>query len=218
MKLQKQQEKIDAANPNKTDIGWGQHIRSYLLQPVKDLRTSHITTSPGDVLDGDVEDFVQASLAHKVKGGGGQVIEDDEIDKACGAIDGDKGIGPAPVECGQIFDVDVNRADWLFGCEGQRLFPLAARRLRHAVALQAAMHRRARDIRPDAAAHDVRDIVDGQCQCSSKLSGDFFLKRVKARLNMLGPKRAVGDRGPGGRASEREFFGKTSRNSQPAPA
>ena len=81
MELQKQQEKIDAANAKKTDIGWGHQIRSYVLQPyqlVKDLRTGHTSTAPGDVLDGEVEDFIQASLAHKVKGGGDQVIEDIE--------------------------------------------------------------------------------------------------------------------------------------------
>ena len=81
MELQKQQEKIDAQNAKKTDIGWGHQIRSYVLQPyqlVKDLRTGHTSTAPGDVLDGEVEDFIQASLAHKVKGGGDQVIEDIE--------------------------------------------------------------------------------------------------------------------------------------------
>ena len=81
MELQKQQEKIDAANAKKTDIGWGHQIRSYVLQPyqqVKDLRTGHTSTSPGDVLDGEVEEFIQASLAHKVRGGGDQVIEDIE--------------------------------------------------------------------------------------------------------------------------------------------
>ena len=81
MELQKQQEKIDAANAKKTEIGWGHQIRSYVLQPyqlVKDLRTGHTSTAPGDVLDGEVEDFIQASLAHKVKGGGDQVIEDIE--------------------------------------------------------------------------------------------------------------------------------------------
>ena len=80
MELQKQQEKIDAANAKKTEIGWGHQIRSYVLQPyqlVKDLRTGHTSTSPGDVLDGEVEDFIQASLAHKVKGGE-VVVEDIE--------------------------------------------------------------------------------------------------------------------------------------------
>jgi peptide chain release factor 2 len=80
IELQKQQEKIDAANAKKTDIGWGHQIRSYVLQPyqlVKDLRTGHTSTSPQAVLDGDLDDFIQASLAHKIKGGD-EVVEDIE--------------------------------------------------------------------------------------------------------------------------------------------
>jgi peptide chain release factor 2 len=76
MELQKQQEKIDAANAKKTDIGWGHQIRSYVLQPyqlIKDLRTGHTSTSPQTVLDGDLDDFIQASLAHRVHGGDVQV-------------------------------------------------------------------------------------------------------------------------------------------------
>jgi peptide chain release factor 2 len=78
MELQKKQEKIDAANAKKTDIGWGHQIRSYVLQPyqlVKDLRTGHTSTNPDAVLDGDLDDFIQASLAHRVHGGEG-VVED----------------------------------------------------------------------------------------------------------------------------------------------
>jgi peptide chain release factor 2 len=72
MEMQKKQEKIDAANAKKTDIGWGHQIRSYVLQPyqlVKDLRTGHTSTNPQAVLDGDLDDFIQASLAHRVHGG-----------------------------------------------------------------------------------------------------------------------------------------------------
>jgi peptide chain release factor 2 len=72
MELQKQQEKIDAANAKKTDIGWGHQIRSYVLQPyqlVKDLRTGHTSSNPAAVLDGDLDDFIQASLAHRIHGG-----------------------------------------------------------------------------------------------------------------------------------------------------
>ncbi|HMT14026.1 MAG TPA: peptide chain release factor-like protein, partial [Aestuariivirga sp.] len=79
MELQKQQEKIDAANAKKTDIGWGHQIRSYVLQPyqlVKDLRTGHTSTSPQIVLDGDLDDFIQASLAQRVHGGGPGTVED----------------------------------------------------------------------------------------------------------------------------------------------
>ncbi len=78
LELQKQQEKIDAANAKKTEIGWGHQIRSYVLQPyqlVKDLRTGHTSTNPAAVLDGDLDDFIQASLAHRIKGGG-EAVED----------------------------------------------------------------------------------------------------------------------------------------------
>jgi peptide chain release factor 2 len=79
IELQKQQEKIDAANAKKTDIGWGHQIRSYVLQPyqlVKDLRTGHTSTNPSAVLDGDLDDFIQASLAHRVHVGGDAPVED----------------------------------------------------------------------------------------------------------------------------------------------
>ncbi len=78
MELQKKQEKVDAANAKKTAIGWGHQIRSYVLQPyqlVKDLRTGHSTSNTAAVLDGDIEEFIQASLAHKIKGGS-EDIED----------------------------------------------------------------------------------------------------------------------------------------------
>jgi peptide chain release factor 2 len=79
MELQKKQEKVDAANAKKTDIGWGHQIRSYVLQPyqlVKDLRTGHTSTSPQVVLDGDLDDFIQSSLAHRVFGGDTETVED----------------------------------------------------------------------------------------------------------------------------------------------
>jgi peptide chain release factor 2 len=80
LELQKQQDKIDADNAKKATVGWGSQIRSYVLQPyqlVKDLRTGHTSTSPSSVLDGDLDDFIQASLAHRIKGGG-EAIEDIE--------------------------------------------------------------------------------------------------------------------------------------------
>jgi peptide chain release factor 2 len=80
LELRKQQEKIDALNAKKTDIGWGHQIRSYVLQPyqlVKDLRTGHTSTNPSAVLDGGIDDFIQASLAHRIKGGG-EAVEDIE--------------------------------------------------------------------------------------------------------------------------------------------
>ncbi|MCP9223081.1 peptide chain release factor 2 [Erythrobacter sp. LQ02-29] len=55
----------------KTEIGWGHQIRSYVLQPyqqVKDLRTGEISTSPDDVLDGAIDPFISAALAQRVTG------------------------------------------------------------------------------------------------------------------------------------------------------
>ncbi|HEU0045169.1 peptide chain release factor 2 [Sphingomonas sp.] len=61
----------NAENASKTDIGWGHQIRSYVLQPyqlVKDLRTGVTSTSPSDVLDGDLDDFMAAALSQRVTG------------------------------------------------------------------------------------------------------------------------------------------------------
>ncbi len=77
--LQEQQEKIDSANAKKTQIGWGHQIRSYVLQPyqlVKDLRTGYASTNPNAVLDGGIDDFIQASLAKRIKGGEVEDIAD----------------------------------------------------------------------------------------------------------------------------------------------
>src|SRR4051794_14042418 len=79
IELEKQQEKIDAANAKKTDIGWGHQIRSYVLQPyqlVKDLRTGVTSTNPAAVLDGDLDGFMAASLAQRVRGGEPEDIPD----------------------------------------------------------------------------------------------------------------------------------------------
>ncbi len=81
MELQKKQEKVDAANAKKTDIGWGHQIRSYVLQPyqlVKDLRTGHTSTNPAAVLGGELDDFIQASLAQRIHGGAPDGVEDIE--------------------------------------------------------------------------------------------------------------------------------------------
>ena len=79
LELQKKQEKVDAANAKKTDIGWGHQIRSYVLQPyqlVKDLRTGHTSTNPDAVLDGGLDEFIQSSLAHRVYGGDSEDVSD----------------------------------------------------------------------------------------------------------------------------------------------
>jgi peptide chain release factor 2 len=69
--LQKREAEANAQNATKTDIGWGHQIRSYVLQPyqlVKDLRTGVTSTSPGDVLDGDLDRFMAAALSQRVTG------------------------------------------------------------------------------------------------------------------------------------------------------
>src|SRR3712207_7871252 len=57
------EEKANAEAASKTDIGWGHQIRSYVLQPyqlVKDLRTGVQSTNPSDVLDGELDSFMEA--------------------------------------------------------------------------------------------------------------------------------------------------------------
>ena len=79
LELQKKQEKVDAANAKKTEIGWGHQIRSYVLQPyqlIKDLRTGHTSTDPNTVLGGELDEFIQASLAHRVYGDGPESVDD----------------------------------------------------------------------------------------------------------------------------------------------
>jgi peptide chain release factor 2 len=67
--LKKREEAAMEVESGKTDIGWGHQIRSYVLQPyqlVKDLRTSVEHTTPSQVLDGDLDRFMEASLAQRV--------------------------------------------------------------------------------------------------------------------------------------------------------
>jgi len=69
LELQKREAAAQAIADQKTDIGWGHQIRSYVLQPyqmVKDLRTEVETSDTGGVLDGDLDQFMAASLAQKV--------------------------------------------------------------------------------------------------------------------------------------------------------
>jgi peptide chain release factor 2 len=69
--LQKREAAAQALEDTKTDIGWGHQIRSYVLQPyqmVKDLRTNVETSDTQGVLDGDLDQFMAASLAARIKG------------------------------------------------------------------------------------------------------------------------------------------------------
>jgi peptide chain release factor 2 len=70
--LKKREEAAMATEATKSDIGWGHQIRSYVLQPyqlVKDLRTNIEHTTPSAVLDGDLDRFMEASLAQRVGAG-----------------------------------------------------------------------------------------------------------------------------------------------------
>ena len=69
--LEKREAAITADSASKTEIGWGHQIRSYVLQPyqmVKDLRTGHVSGTPSEVLDGDLDPFMEASLAQRLSG------------------------------------------------------------------------------------------------------------------------------------------------------
>ncbi len=78
--LRRREDEASAVNAQKTDIGWGHQIRSYVLQPyqmVKDLRTGEESGQPDKVLDGDLDPFMAAALAARVHGEGGNVADID---------------------------------------------------------------------------------------------------------------------------------------------
>jgi peptide chain release factor 2 len=79
--LKAREERAAADQAAKTDIGWGHQIRSYVLQPyqlVKDLRTGTTSSSPDEVLDGDIDAFIESALAHRMQGSGPSAVEDIE--------------------------------------------------------------------------------------------------------------------------------------------
>ncbi|HWA30893.1 MAG TPA: peptide chain release factor 2 [Rhizomicrobium sp.] len=79
IELEKKKAETGAFIGEKSDIGWGHQIRSYVLQPyqlVKDLRTGVESRLPQDVLDGDLDPFMAAALAQEVGGKPKEKIED----------------------------------------------------------------------------------------------------------------------------------------------
>ncbi len=66
--IQKREKENQIASNSKTDIGWGHQIRSYVLQPyqlVKDLRNKEESTNPSDVLNGNIDQFIEAGIINK---------------------------------------------------------------------------------------------------------------------------------------------------------
>jgi peptide chain release factor 2 len=73
LEQRKQREKLDKLEDAKTDIAWGNQIRSYVLHPykmIKDLRTRLETGDTDRVLDGDLDDFIKAALVMRKKAAG----------------------------------------------------------------------------------------------------------------------------------------------------
>jgi peptide chain release factor 2 len=79
IELERKKAETGAFVGEKSDIGWGHQIRSYVLQPyqlVKDLRTGVESRAPSDVLDGDLDPFMAAALAQEVGGKPKEKVED----------------------------------------------------------------------------------------------------------------------------------------------
>ena len=65
LELQKRKEEENKINSEKKNIGWGNQIRSYVLHPyklIKDLRTNYESSNVSDVLDGNIDKFLEKSL------------------------------------------------------------------------------------------------------------------------------------------------------------
>lgn len=82
LELDKRNEAIAEAHAGKGDAGWGNQIRSYVLQPyqmVKDLRTNVETSDTKGVLDGDLDQFMAATLAMDVSGKSRAEAQSDDL-------------------------------------------------------------------------------------------------------------------------------------------
>ena len=67
--MKKKEKENQSLDSNKSEIGWGHQIRSYVLQPyrlVKDNRTNFESTNPDRILNGQIDEFLEQSL-HQIK-------------------------------------------------------------------------------------------------------------------------------------------------------
>jgi hypothetical protein len=115
-----------------------------------------------------------------------------QIDVSRGAIDSDKGIAPAALQCRQVLEIDVDEADGglLEDADGGlvRLRPAA-----ETMALEATMNGAARELGIDAAAHHFGDVVERQVQLGAQFADQRLLDRGEAGGQFLGDVRAIGD-------------------------
>ena len=68
LELEKKSTEKAKNEDNKTEIGWGHQIRSYVLQPyqlVKDLRNKTENTNPASVLNGNIDQFIEEGIKNK---------------------------------------------------------------------------------------------------------------------------------------------------------
>ena len=66
--IQKREEENQKEINSKTEIGWGHQIRSYILQPyqlVKDLRNKVENTNPLEVLNGNIDQFIEEGIKNR---------------------------------------------------------------------------------------------------------------------------------------------------------
>ncbi len=78
LEQKKQREEIEKSSSTKTDIGWGNQIRSYVLHPyrmVKDVRTGYQENNTDYVLDGGITEFMKHNILKNIEGGGLKALQ-----------------------------------------------------------------------------------------------------------------------------------------------
>jgi len=118
-----------------------------------------------------------------------------DIDEACNAVDGDEGVAFFAFERRQVFEVNVDEADWR-GLEGSDRHFRLRRSLGDAVTCKAAMDGAARQPLVDTAAHHLSDIVEGELQALSQFADQLLLHRSETDRQAFWGVRVVVDSGP----------------------